>query len=114
MKKFLIFILFFFNLIYSYSQTTNELFGKYISKKRYSDVWTLILNSDSTYKFDSYVGESIFPGKWSINNKSLILSYIYKGETYNYKFAIIRKNNSIRLLGKTSPFNGMKLKKLIL
>ena len=109
MKQLFLFSILLFFSVNVFSQSTVKLEGKYISKKRYSDIWTLVLNSDSTYIFDSKVGESILPGKWTIKDKKLVLTYFYKDNEYSYFFAIKIKKGEIKFKGKTKPFRGMKL-----
>lgn len=112
MKPLFLFSILLFFSINLFSQSTLKLEGKYISKKRFSDIWTLVLNSDSTYIFDSKVGESIFPGKWAIEDEKLVLTYVYKDKEYNYFFTLKIKKGEIKLRGKTKPFRGMKLNTL--
>ena len=111
MKQFLILLLFIIFSINVSCQSNIKLDGKYISNKRYSDIWTLTLYSDSTYIFDSKMGESIFPGSWSDNGNGLVLSYDYEDKTYKYFFNLIYQSSEVRLIGKTKPFKRMKLKK---
>lgn len=109
MKQYIVLLILLFISCNTFSQGSTQIEGVYTSKKKYGDIWTLTLNSDSSFTFKSKMGESIVPGKWSVRNNSMILSNDYMGENYEYVFVIRLKESKLSLKGRTKPFKRMRL-----
>ena len=109
-NKYLIFSAFIWLSQSVIGQSVTGLEGSYVSKKRFSDVWTLTLNSDSTYTFEGLSGEKIEPGQWSVDEGKLVLYSEYLGQSYETVFKIKKPSKRSRFKCKTRPFRWMRLR----
>lgn len=94
-----------------YAQAPLNFEGTYVSNKKFNDTWTLTLNSDSTYTFQSQQGESLFPGKWKAEKKVIILSGESSGKAFVITLKITKRQDQVILISRRKDFIKLKLSK---
>lgn len=95
----------------SFAQQTSQLHGTYVSERKYNDVWTLKLNSDSSYSFQSQQGESLFPGKWKAEEKVILLSGESSGKVFAITLKITKRQDQVILISRRKDFIKLTLSK---